>query len=97
MIANPQNGWEIALNRHLQSLSSEYRQVLSESASVDDLICILKRSQKTAEEKRSNKLLDVLQKCAAPLHEFQSVIDVLVQGKPEVGYEKDVIQIYAQG
>ena len=85
-ISNPRSGWEIALDRHLQALSSDQRRIFSESVTVDDVVLIVENSQKKSKEKRCHKILDALHKCAAPLQEFQAVIDVLAQSRAEIGY-----------
>jgi hypothetical protein len=79
-------GWEIALQSHLSSATVDHRQILSGATTPEEIIAILKRAQQKNKASKVNKLLDVVTRVTAPLRDFQTAVDVLVQANAEIGY-----------
>lgn len=81
----PKTGWEIALQSHLSSATPDHRQVLSSATTPEDIVAILERAQQKGKASKINKLLDAVTRATAPLREFQTAVDVVVQVNAEIG------------
>jgi hypothetical protein len=84
--SQPKTGWEIALQFHLSSAAAHHRQILSTATTPEDIVAILKRAQEKSKASKINTLLDAVTRATAPLRDFQTVVDVLVQANAEIGY-----------
>lgn len=81
----PKTGWEIALDSHLSSVTPGHRRVLSSATTPEDIVAILERARQKGKASKINKLLDAVTRATAPLREFQTAIDVLIQVNAEIG------------
>lgn len=78
-------GWEIALQTHLSSISPQHQHTLSSVTTPEDIVSILERAQRNSSNRKVNKLLDAVNRATAPLRDFQTVADVLVQIDGRIG------------
>ena len=78
-------GWEVALHEHLSAATPKHRAVLSQVATPEDIVKLLQQSERKSKDAKVNKLLDAVDRAIAPLREFQIVVDVIIQVKPEIG------------